>query len=105
MAYLDSASNVIIMDAVLTDYGRKKLAAGTLNVNRFALFDDEVDYRLYQTNALYGNNDATIVAMPLLESIPSELPQYFLSDREPRQAVAITSVGQIIDPSIQTIVS
>lgn len=48
MGWLDHSTNNIILDAVLTDYGRQKLA--TLNegfkLDHFELGDDEVDYRL-----------------------------------------------------------
>lgn len=44
MGFLQQDSNNIIIDAVLTDLGRKKLAEGTFNVIKFAAGDDEVDY-------------------------------------------------------------
>ena len=44
MGFLQQDSNNIIVDAVLTDVGRQKLAAGTFNVIKFAAGDDEVDY-------------------------------------------------------------
>lgn len=78
MAYLDS--NTIVLDAVLTDLGRKRLAQGDLNITKFALFDDEVDYSLYEEDALYGNDDGKITALPLLEAIPTHAPRNFLSD-------------------------
>jgi hypothetical protein len=44
MGFLQQDSNNTIIDAVLTDAGRQKLAAGTFNVTKFAVGDDEVDY-------------------------------------------------------------
>lgn len=44
MGFLQQDTNNIIVDAVLTDTGRQKLAAGTFNVIKFAAGDDEVDY-------------------------------------------------------------
>lgn len=44
MGFLQQDTNNIIVDAVLTDLGRQKLAAGTFNVIKFAAGDDEVDY-------------------------------------------------------------
>lgn len=44
MGFLQQDSNNIIVDAVLTDLGRQKLAQGTFNVIKFAAGDDEVDY-------------------------------------------------------------
>ena len=47
MAYLDNTE--ITVDAILTKKGREKLATGEgLNISRFALGDDEIDYGLYE---------------------------------------------------------
>lgn len=48
MGFLDHSTNNIIVDAVLTDFGRQQLANGTFNVTKFAFGDDEVDYGLIQ---------------------------------------------------------
>ena len=45
MAYLDNTE--ITVDAILTKKGRQKLASGqSLNITKFALGDDEIDYTL-----------------------------------------------------------
>ena len=44
MGFLAQDTNNIIIDAVLTDLGRQKLAAGTFSIIKFAAGDDEVDY-------------------------------------------------------------
>ena len=46
MGFLDNSTNNIIVDAVLTDLGRKQLAAGTFVPVTFAFGDDEVDYTM-----------------------------------------------------------
>ena len=48
MGFLDHSTNNIILDAVLTDMGRKLLAeaGGNFQISKFALADDEVDYRI-----------------------------------------------------------
>ena len=47
MGYLDNTS--ITVDAILTKKGRQKLASGqSLNITKFALGDDEIDYTLYE---------------------------------------------------------
>lgn len=48
MGWLDNSTNNIILDAVLTDYGRQALARndGSFRISRFALGDDEVDYSI-----------------------------------------------------------
>jgi len=46
MGFLDSSTNNIILDAVLTDIGRQFLARndGSFSISKFALGDDEVNY-------------------------------------------------------------
>ena len=44
MGFLDNSTNNIIVDAVLTDLGREKLAAQQFDIAKFAFGDDEVDY-------------------------------------------------------------
>lgn len=50
MGFLDHTTNNIIVDAVLTDKGREKLAqsgtGGGLNIVKYAFADNEVDYTL-----------------------------------------------------------
>ena len=60
----------IILDAVLTDYGRKLLAKGdgSFNVVKFAFGDDEIDYGLFQPSEDSINQDASIMATPILEA-------------------------------------
>jgi hypothetical protein len=71
MAYLDNTTEITI-DAVLTRRGRQKLAEnrGNLNITKFALSDDEIDYSLYDTAHPKGSAyyDAAIRALPILES-------------------------------------
>jgi hypothetical protein len=46
MGWLDNSTNNIILDAVLTDYGRQALARndGSFKIAKFALGDDEINY-------------------------------------------------------------
>ena len=49
MGFLDHSTNNIIVDAVLTDVGREKLAAATSSENfvaSYAFADDEIDYTM-----------------------------------------------------------
>ena len=49
MGFLDGSTNNIILDAVLTDLGRKQLASqGKFVITKFALGDDEVNYGIIQ---------------------------------------------------------
>ena len=54
MSFLDNAGT-IILDAILTDVGRQRLAQGNFQVTKFSLGDDEIDYKLYI--APIANND------------------------------------------------
>lgn len=78
MAFLDNSGD-IILDAVLTDEGRKRLAAGdgSFRIVKFALGDDEIDYALYENgNHPDGANpsgsayyDLSILQTPVLEAV------------------------------------
>jgi len=71
MAFLDNSGD-IILDAVLTDAGRKRLARGdgTFKVSKYAFGDDEVDYGSYNANAASGSAyfDLEILQTPVLEA-------------------------------------
>jgi len=56
MAILDNSGD-IIMDTVLTDAGRERLARGdgSFRITKFALFDEEIDYGLYDKNHSSGS--------------------------------------------------
>ena len=73
MAYLDNTA--ITVDAILTKKGREKLATGEgLNITKFALGDDEIDYTLYEPAHPLGSAyyDAAIKAIPVTEASPDE---------------------------------
>ena len=73
MAYLDNSE--ITVDAILTKKGREKLATGEgLNITKFALGDDEIDYTLYEPAHPKGSAyyDAAIRAIPVTEASPDE---------------------------------
>lgn len=73
MGYLDNSS--VTVDAILTNKGRQVLAAGgQLNITKFALSDDEIDYDLYNPAHTLGTNyyGAVIENMPILEALPDE---------------------------------
>jgi len=71
MAFLDNSGD-IILDAVLTDAGRKRLAAGdgSFRIAKFALSDDEIDYNLYNKSHPSGSAyyDLNILQSPVLEA-------------------------------------
>jgi len=69
MAFLDNSGDIII-DAVLTDTGRYRLAKGdgSFKIVKFALGDDEIDYTLYNTTASSATADLEIMQTPILEA-------------------------------------
>lgn len=71
MAFLDNSGD-IILDAVLTDTGRYRLAKGdgSFRVVKFALADDEINYSLYNKNHPSGSAyyDLDILQTPVLEA-------------------------------------
>ncbi len=72
MAFLDNSGD-IVLDAVLTDLGRKRMAEGTFRITQFALGDDEIDYRIYNKNHPSGSAyyDLEILQTPVLEAFAS----------------------------------
>ena len=71
MAFLDNSGD-IILDAVLTDTGRLRLAQGdgSFKISKFALGDDEINYGLYNKDHSSGSAyyDLEILQTPVLEA-------------------------------------
>ena len=73
MAFLDNSGD-IILDAVLTDLGRKRMAEGNFRITQFALGDDEIDYSLYNKSHPSGSAyyDLEILQTPVFEAFTRE---------------------------------
>lgn len=71
MGFLDNSGD-IILDAVLTDTGRFRLAKGdgSFKISKFALCDDEIDYSLYNKDHANGSAyyDLEILQSPVMEA-------------------------------------
>tara|TARA_Y100000592_G_scaffold87827_1_gene142875 strand:- start:3025 stop:3969 length:945 start_codon:yes stop_codon:yes gene_type:complete len=69
MAFQDNSGD-IILDMVLTDEGRRRLAKGdgTFKIVKFALGDEEIDYGLYNKGAATALQDLEILQTPILEA-------------------------------------
>ena len=69
MAFLDNSGD-IILDAVLTDVGRKRMAQGNFRITKFAIGDDEIDYGLYNKDHPSGSAyyDLEILQTPIFEA-------------------------------------
>ena len=97
MGYLDNSS--ITVDAVLTKLGREKLSSGNLDITKFCLGDDEIDYKLYDTShnlgsAYYGE---AIERMPVLEAFtsdPSTLKYKLVTLPKNTQVLPVITIAQ-----------
>lgn len=71
-SFLDNSGD-IILDSVLTDEGRRRLARddGSFSIVKFALADDEIDYNKYDAKHSSGSawSDIEIMKTPVMESI------------------------------------
>ena len=71
MAFLDNSGD-IILDAVLTDTGRMRLAKGdgSFRIAKFALGDEEIDYTSYNKDHASGSAyyDLQVLQTPVLEA-------------------------------------
>lgn len=86
MGWLDNSTNNIILDAVLTDYGRQQLAAASnsFNVTHYSLADDEVDYRMIKRYGRAVGKEKIEKNTPIFEALtnPSIAMKYKLVGRE-----------------------
>ena len=69
MAFLDNSGD-IILDAVLTDAGRQRMARGNFKITKFALGDEEINYGIYNASHPSGSAfyDLEIMQTPVLEA-------------------------------------
>ncbi len=69
MAFLDNSGD-IILDAVLTETGRKRMANGNFTIVKFGLGDDEINYEKYNKNHASGSAyyDLEILQTPVFEA-------------------------------------
>ncbi|MCK9596388.1 hypothetical protein M0R19_04350 [Candidatus Pacearchaeota archaeon] len=76
MGFLDNSGD-IILDAVLTDTGRMRLAKGdgSFKIAKFALGDDEINYGLYDKTNSSGSAyyDLSILQTPVFEAFTNNM--------------------------------
>ena len=76
MAFLDNSGD-IILDAVLTDEGRRRLSMGdgSFRITKFALGDDEINYALYDKTPASGSGyeDTRILQLPVFEAFTNNV--------------------------------
>ena len=69
MAFQNNSGD-IILDVVLTDEGRRRLAQGnnSFSIVKFALGDDEINYELFDKTESTALQDLSILQTPILEA-------------------------------------
>tara|TARA_Y100000593_G_C4318472_1_gene342280 strand:+ start:3796 stop:4734 length:939 start_codon:yes stop_codon:yes gene_type:complete len=74
MAFQDNSGD-IILDVVLTDEGRRRLARGdgSFSIVKFALADDEINYELFETGSTTALQDLSILQTPVLEAFTNNM--------------------------------
>jgi hypothetical protein len=75
MSYLKNKNNKVVVDAILTKYGEAKLASqGNLDIVKWAVADDEIDYGLYNNTHPDGSDfyGSALTNLPILEALPEE---------------------------------
>jgi len=67
MAFLDNSGD-IILDAVLTTLGRKRMAEGSFRISKYAFGDDEINYEKFVLATGSAYQDLTVLTTPVLEA-------------------------------------
>lgn len=69
MAFLDNSGD-IILDAVLTEEGRRRMSTGNFQISKFAFGDDEINYGLYNKSHASGSAyyDLEILQTPIFQA-------------------------------------
>ena len=70
MGFLDHSTNNIIVDAVLTDEGRRRLALnnGSFRISMFSLADDEIDYEIISKFGRVVGKEKIVKNTPVFEA-------------------------------------
>lgn len=73
MGYTDNSGDIVI-DTVLTDLGRERLARndGSFSIVRFRVADDEIDYRFWNELTGSDSKDRKILDTPIFEASSNE---------------------------------
>ena len=74
MGFLDHSTNNIILDAVLTDEGRRALAKndGSFSITKFATADDEVNYNIIKKYGKAVGKEKIEKNTPVFESLTNQ---------------------------------
>src|SRR6056300_925222 len=71
MGFLDHSTNNVIVDAVLTDVGRRALSRndGSFQIFQFALGDDEIDYNIIEQYGRTVGKEKIEKNTPIMEAL------------------------------------
>jgi hypothetical protein len=105
MGFLDHTTNNIILDAVLTDEGRRRLSRsdGSFAITNFAMADDEVDYTIIRKFGRTVGKEKIEKNTPVLEANTnaSEALRYRAISARPRNLLYLPTFT--ISPSITSV--
>lgn len=95
MGFLQNTTNNIIIDAVLTDFGRRALSKndGSFSIVKFALGDDEVDYTLLTQYGGQVGREKIIKNTPIFEASTSAM--YGIRSHLLSSAVLTKNIGYL----------
>ncbi len=113
MGLLDNSS--ITVNAILTTRGREMLSrGGDLNITKFALSDEEIDYTMYDMYHPAGTDSFGVLLenIPILEATPnrSKLNSYLMDNSQESSEILISTLNYprahwtVIDSTIPTTV-
>ena len=96
MGLFDSSS--ITVDAILTTRGREMLSrGGDLNITKFALSDEEIDYTMYDKYHPAGTDSFGVLLenTPILEATPnrSKLNSYLVDNSQESSEILISTLN------------
>lgn len=96
MGFLDHSTNNIIIDAVLTDTGRRLLARndGSFSIEKFALADDEIDYTIIKKYGRLIGKEKIVKNTPIMEA------QTYMNLAQKHKCVSLPSPNLVKLPSM-----
>jgi len=109
MGFLDNSTNNIIVDAVLTDHGRKLLARndGSFTIVFFSLADDEVNYNIIPQFGRMVGKEKIAKNTPVFEAVTGDhslqFPLQSFSNVNLRYIPGFTVTGGGITSTSQTV--
>jgi hypothetical protein len=109
MGYLDSTSNSVILDAVLTDLGRQFLARndGSFSIHKFGIYDDEINYSVIQKYGRTVGRERIEKCTPIFEAStnPQQACKYPLISVSNPNLIRLPSMSLSGDANVASLTS